>query len=227
VVDHPAELLEDLRGFTTPTIANAIETFRCRPRTEGYTDDTIRCVVPGLGVGVAYAVTARLRSSDRGPRLPGAELYRLVGSVPGPRIVVVEELDRPAVGAWWGEVHGNVFQNLGCVGVLTNGAVRDLTELQELGFHALAGSVSVSHAYAHLVEVGAPVTVGGLTVATGDVLHFDQHGACSIPEDLVGSVADAARAVEASEQAAIRQLQGGPMDPDAIAALFRRPDPRD
>ena len=102
--------------------------------------------------------------------------------VPAPRVVVVEDLDEPSgVGSLWGEVNANMHKAMGCVGVVTNGSVRDLDEVEPLGFHFFAQHVRVSHSYVHIVEVGTPVRIGGLTVRPGDLLHGDKHGVTNIP----------------------------------------------
>ena len=55
------ELLETLRQIDTPTLANAIEAFKVRDRTEGYVGGDIRCLFPELGPMVGYAVTVASR----------------------------------------------------------------------------------------------------------------------------------------------------------------------
>jgi 4-hydroxy-4-methyl-2-oxoglutarate aldolase len=121
--------------------------------------------------------------------------------VPEPRFVVVQDLDDPpGVDSYWGEVNGSTFTALGCVAVVTNGAVRDLAEMRAIGIKAFAGSVAVSHAFNHLVRVGEPVTVGGLSVRPGDLLHGDQHGVLSIAFQIAAALAAATRRVEMDER---------------------------
>jgi regulator of RNase E activity RraA len=122
--------------------------------------------------------------------------------------VVIEDLDEPpGVGSFWGEVNANVFRALGCRGVITNGGVRDLSEMEALGFHAFSSVLSVSHAYVRVVEVGVPVQVGGLTVHPSDLLHGDRHGVVLVPTQVASQVPDAVRAVEAEERRFIDFLQ--------------------
>ncbi len=200
--------LRELATWPTPAIANAIETFNVRSRAVGFMSSEIQCRFPELGVGVGYAVTAKIRAS-----VPPADDPETVDrepwtdhllSVPGPRIVVIQDMDQPAIGSYWGEVNATRHKAMGCLGVITDGGVRDLDEMRGMGFQALSKSVLVSHAYVHMVEVGGPVTVGGLTVRSGDLLAMDQHGAIHIPHDIAPEVAAAAARVEAEEREIIR-----------------------
>ena len=183
-------VLDELRSFSAPSLSNGIETFDVRPRNEGFADGTVRCMFPDLGARIGYAATATMRGNAEGDRLPPSALWEHVLELPEPRFVVVEDLDDPpGVGCYWGEVNGSIFTALGCVAVVTNGTVRDLTEMRSIGLQAFAGSVAVSHAYNHLVGVGEPLTVGGLPVRPGDLLHGDQHGVLSIPFGIAGALA--------------------------------------
>ena len=167
----------------------------------------IRCRFPDLGPIAGYAVTARLSSRPFGPEDPDLRerLWEHTQEQPGPRIVVIEDIDEPAgLGSFWGEVNANVFKALGCLGVITNGGVRDLPEMSGLGFHAFTGTLSVSHGYNRIVEVGVPVTVGGLVVNPGDLLHADEHGVVSIPTEVADRLAGAVHDVEVIEQKTIQ-----------------------
>lgn len=206
-------ILEELRGFSTPSVANGIETFEVRGRHEGFMDATVRCVFPELGPLVAYAATATIRAATPGESA-NRELWAHVHAMPKPCVVVVQDLDdRPGTGSLWGEVNANIHQAFGAIGVITNGCVRDLDEMRALGFHAFAGSVGVSHANVHIVDVGVPVYVGGLEVRPGDLLHADQHGVCSIPLDVAHELPDAIRKLEAGERRIIETFRGKDFDP--------------
>jgi regulator of RNase E activity RraA len=219
------DILEALLEFSTPSISNGIESFKVRQRNEGFMDAGIRCVFPEVGRMVGYAATAKIRAAARGDRLPASDLWQHVQSMPGPRVVVVEDLDDPpGVGALWGEVNGNVHRALGCVGVVTNGSVRDLDEVEALGFHFFAGSVGVSHAYVHIVELGIPVNVGGLTVRPGDILHGDKHGVISVPAEIVEALPAAIRKIEAEERRTISFCQSPEFSADLLIAMGRGPD---
>lgn len=214
------EQLEELRKISTPTISNAIETFDVRPRNEGFMNNEIKCILPELGAVVGYAATGTYLAStpatedDEGM---DRELWRHVLAVPVPRIVVVQDIDDPpCIGSLWGEVNGTVFKALGCAGTITNGGVRDLDEVRAMGFHFFASCVIPSHAYVHVVEAGKPVSVGGLTVHPGDLLHADQHGVVVIPHEIAADVAARGRDVEAGERTMIDFFRSPDFSPDKV-----------
>ncbi|HZV51261.1 MAG TPA: RraA family protein [Candidatus Dormibacteraeota bacterium] len=219
----PPEVLERLRRYDTPTLANAIETFDVRPRDEGFAGLEIRCMFPELGPMVGYAATATIRARGRADVDPDHRpLWELVRSLPEPRVVVMQDLDDPpAHGAFWGEVQANLFRALGCVGAVTDGSVRDLNEVRELGFHFFARGPAVSHAYVRLESVGEPVTVAGLSVGTGDLLHADQHGVLLVPHRIAAELPAAADRIVEREQAFIRWLRSPDFDPERLAEMRR------
>lgn len=195
--------LQALKAWPTPAIANAIETFDVRPRNEGFMLG-IRCMFPDLEPMVGYASTATMLADspatkrDRGSTLAH---WDNISVTPGPRVAVIHDLDQPrCIGSLWGEVNANIHKALGCLGVITDGGVRDLDEVQEAGFHFFAADVIPSHAYVHIVEVGIPVKIGGLVVNNGDLLHADKHGVISIPHDIARDVPGACQQVEDGER---------------------------
>lgn len=196
------EQLRALRALNTPTVSNAVEVFNRRPRNEGFMSPEIRCLFPDLGVMVGYAVTARF-AADQPNTSPGSRygFWKRILEIPEPRVMVMQDLDQPpGVGAYFGEVQSTIHKRLGCVGVVTNGFVRDLDEAHGLGFHYFAGGVCVSHAYVHLVDFGGPVRVGGVVVNTGDLLHADKHGVLVVPNEIAAEVPKAAAQVAEREQ---------------------------
>jgi regulator of RNase E activity RraA len=200
--------LLDIRRFDTPTVANAIETFMVRPRNEGFMRPEVKCVFPEFSPMIGYAVTGKIRANQPAPAGAGytkrSEWWDYIVSIPQPRVIVLEDLDDPpGVGSFWGEVNGSIHRALGCVGTVTNGCVRDLKEVREMGFHFFAQHIAVSHAYVHMVEFGKPVKVGGLTVKPGDLLHGDQHGVHSIPLEVAPKIAEAVAKIVASERRTI------------------------
>ena len=185
--------LQQLGSLSTCIVASAIETFGVRLRNKGFTDSRVHCIFKDLPTTVGYAATARIRSSD--PPMEGHSYYyrndwwESILKTPPPRIAVIEDLDpSPGLGAFIGEVHANILLALGCVGVVTNGAVRDLVEVRKAGLQMFAGNVSVSHAYAHVFDFGGAVKVAGLTVHPGDLIQGDQHGVQTIPHEIAGHV---------------------------------------
>jgi len=146
--------------------------------------------------------------------------YESVAAPPHPTITVVEDLDpSPGVGAWWGEVQTHLHRGLGSLGVITNGSVRDLDELAE-GFQVLAGNVGPSHAFVHAVEWEIPVTVHGMQVRPGDLVHADRHGAVVIPDDLAASLPEAAVAIGKGESVLIEASKKPDFDFETLRSLI-------
>ena len=212
--------LERLRRYDAPTVANAIETFGVRPRTAGYASPAIRSVFPALGVMVGYAVTARSRASDpAGGSYSRHGWWDAVAAAPAPRVAVIQDLDEPPVGAFWGEVQANIHRALGCVGAVTNGGVRDLNEVEPLRFHYFAGSVMVSHAYVHMIDFGTPVTIGDLEINPGDLIHADRHGVQVIPSEIARDIPDACEKIAAQERTIISLCQSPSFSLDELKRI--------
>jgi regulator of RNase E activity RraA len=189
---EPAQL-EKLRRLDSCSVANAIEIFDVRLRNTGFTDSTVHCIFPDFSPMVGYAVTVRVRTSD--PPMEGENYYyRLdwldhVLSIPPPRVLVVQDMDRyPGLGSFVGDVHANILLALGCIGVVTNGAVRNVNEVKALQFQMYSSNLSVSHAFAHVFDFGTPVEVGHMQVRPGDLLHGDRHGVQTVPLDLAHKI---------------------------------------
>ena len=222
-----AEQLDDLRAMDTCAVANAIETKGVRPRNEGYADATVRSLFPEMPPMVGYALPMRVRTTK-----PPVQGMRYVDSIdwaqqllalPHPRILVVEdERSGPHTGSFMGEVHASIYRALGCAGVVTNGAVRDLPAVQALNFQAFAAYVSVSHAYVHVVKVGQPVMVGGLTVHAGDLLHADRHGVVCVPLDIAADLPAIAAAQRQEEEKIIAFCKSGSFSVDGLEQHLRR-----
>jgi len=197
-------VLAELSRISSPTVANAIETFNVKPWNTGFVSSEIVCRFPRLGAMVGYAVTALIRAEPaplEGHRTNEFAWWDHVAASPAPRVVVMHDIDEPrGQGAYWGEVQANIHRALGCVGVVTDGTVRDLPEAEALGFHFFSGHVSVSHAYVHMVDFGLPVKVGGLWIRPGDLLHADQHGVVVVPLEIAERVPEAAARIEARER---------------------------
>jgi regulator of RNase E activity RraA len=206
------EQLEALRRLDACTLANAIETFNVRLRNEGFTDGGLRCFFPHLPPIVGYAATIKIRGSappTAGSSYPQrTDWWKYVQSLPAPHIVVAQDIaSYPGLGAMLGQVHFNIERALGCVGIVTNGAVRSIPTAEALGFQIFADKVSVSHAYMHIVEFGTPVEVDGLKVHSGELLHGDQHGVQSIPMSIAGQLPAVAARIAAKKQAIIALCQ--------------------
>jgi len=197
--------LKALATFNTCEVANAIECFDVRLRNEGFTNNTLQCHFPELPPMVGYAVTLRVHSGN--PPMQGGtyaqrtEWWDQLDAVPGPHIVVVQDADRrPGIGAFVGQVHAAILQALGCIGVVTNGAVRDVPEVKPMGFPLFSGNLSVSHAYMHVVEVNTPVEIAGLRIHAGDLIHGDQHGIVRVPRQIAPELPEVIARTRAQER---------------------------
>ncbi len=225
----PSEDLDALRSFDTSTVSNAVETFRVRLRNAGFADDTIRCMFADLTPIVGYAATARLRCGD--PPMVGGmyherkEWWTNILQVPPPRIVVLEDTDDPpAGGAFLGSIHAAILRALGCVAFVTNGTVRDLPFVRGLGMQLFAGGVSVSHAYAHMFDLGALVKVGGLDVKPGDLLHGDRHGLLKIPKEVAAKVPSVAARLQQTTRKICDFCQSADFSLDQLCVKLRELD---
>jgi 4-hydroxy-4-methyl-2-oxoglutarate aldolase len=201
----PLDQQDALRRLDTCSVANAIDTFYLRLRNEGFTDSSIRCLFPSLAPMLGYAVTVKIRCSSPPPDNHAyqdrTDWWNYILTIPSPRVVVIQDVDKyPGTGAFLGEVHSSILQALGCVGAVTNGAVRDLAEVEASGFHFFAGTVSVSHAYSHIVEIGTEVIVGGLKIKSGDLLHGDRHGIISVPGEIAAKIPSVAAGLQEQER---------------------------
>lgn len=183
-----ADLLQ-LKRWNTPTIYNGWEAITSHDRTKGWFNaEETRDFMPQMGPMVGYAVTLVVEPSNPEHAKNAADAWssyrEYVASVPGPKIVVVQDLDKPeVVGSFWGEVNANVHRALGCVGTITDGAIRDVDEMTNAGFKGIARRLCVGHAFVTPIRWGGPVTVFGATVEPGRVVHADKHGFLVIPED--------------------------------------------
>lgn len=197
-------LLALLRRYDTPTICNAIEVVQGSRGFQAFTRGTLLASDPAAAPMVGYAVTAKIAgiappqeeaSVTRARRM---DYYRAMAGAPKPAVAVIEDADFPGcVGAYWGEVNATIHKGFGMSGALTNGVMRDLGDLPA-GFPVLAGSVGPSHGFVHVTAIGTAVTVFGLEVANGDLIHADRHGAVVIPPKVVdGLAAGIARLLEA------------------------------
>ena len=180
-------LLDHLRAFDTPTICNALEVVAPDRRASGFTSTPFVCAFPELKPIVGFARTATIRAAEPSTRSPAEAkalrlaYYEYVASPPMPTITVLQDLDpEPGFGAFWGEVNTAVHKGLGVLGCITSGSIRDL-DMIATDFQLLAGSVGPSHAWVRVESFGEEVTVHGMTVRHGDLLHADRHGAVVVP----------------------------------------------
>ncbi len=224
----PDDLLALLQKVDTPTVCNAIEVAQGHRGFDRFTKGTMQHSKPGDPPIVGFARTAKIAG-----RLPPAEdaavisarrmdYFRSIADGPRPSAAVVEDIDYPdCVAGWWGEVHVAVHKGLGLSGAVTNGVMRDLDVMDE-GFPVLAGSIGVSHGFVHVVEIGSPVNVFGITVSQGELLHADRHGALVIPRDLIPDLKAAIDTVIANEAIVIGPARRPGFDIDELEHAWAR-----
>jgi len=220
------EQLKKLQALDTCSVSNAIEQFDVRLRNEGFLHD-VGCLFPNLPPMLGFAVPAVIRSSM--PPMAGRCYYnridwwRYVLTIPEPRVMVLQDLDHtPGIGAFIGEIHANIALALHCIGCVTNGAVRDLVQAEKLGFHLFAGSVAVSHAYAHIVEFGDAVEIGGLKIRSADLVHGDRHGVQTIPLSIASKVPDKAAEIQREERELMQFCKSASFSVESLALRLAR-----
>src|ERR1700719_3276843 len=186
-----------LRSIDTPTVCNLIEIVTPQRRGAGYTVRHLHCPFPARPPMVGFARTVTIKAKDAFGMGDASYIQRrldyldYVAAEPRPSVMVIEDLDEePGYGASWGEVQSNVHQALACLGTVTNGSVRDIPMIPP-GFQMLAGSISPSHAYVHVVDFAVPVNVHGMAVTSHDLVHADRHGAVVVPVDKIAAMVPA------------------------------------
>lgn len=220
------DLLTLLTSVDTPTVCNAIEVAQGKRGFDRFTRGTVVCTEPEGGAIVGYARTASL-SAIAPPTEPPEVIrarrmayYRVMAEAPKPAIAVVEDLDYPnAIGAYWGEINTTIHKGFGIEGVVTNGVVRDLGDLPR-GFPVIAGSVGPSHGYVHVRSLNEPVRVFGMTVAPGELIHADRHGALVVPAEVIPHLAEAIRKLLATEKLVLEPARAEGFDFAAFEAAW-------
>ena len=220
------EDLAALATLDTPTVCNALEIVAPERRGFGYTTKPMVCARPALAPIVGYARTARIRAKTP-PQRDGAvmkqqrlDYYRYIDEGPKPSITVIQDLDEPTgFGAFWGEVQSNIHKGLGSLGVVTSGSVRDIPDCAE-DFQMIAGSLGPSHAWVHLVDFDTDVSVHGMDVAPGDLIHADMHGAVMIPIGVAKEVPGAAALIARREAVTIGAAQKPGFNFEALKQAF-------
>ena len=214
-------MLTRLAQFDTPTISNTIELFEIRPRSQGYMDGRIRACFPEMPPAVGYASTASMRCAvpRRESDVYGSldEQVSRFSELPGPPIVVFQDLDDPPIAATFGEIMCTTYQSFGAAALITSGAARDLDQVRRLGFPAFSNGAICSHGYSHIVDLHRPVRVGGITIHPGDLLHADANGVVTIPLEIAADVADAAPEFARAEAHVLDYLKQGKPDVKAFA----------
>jgi 4-hydroxy-4-methyl-2-oxoglutarate aldolase len=232
-----AQELELLRKYDTPTVCNVVELFDVRPRTAGYMDGRIKACFPKLPPMVGYAATATFRSAAP-PRAGNVysglnEQVASFAELPGPAVVVFQDLDEPPASATFGEVMCTTYKAFGSAGLITSGGARDLDQVAALNYPCFASSVLCAHGYCHIVQINIPVHVGGVMIHPGDLIHGDCNGVTTIPLEVASATAHACAEFMAAEAVVLDYCKSGKVEArgfaqarkecqDRIAALERR-----
>ncbi|MBN1352962.1 RraA family protein [candidate division KSB1 bacterium] len=180
--------IKRLTRHNTPTIANSMGVLSQRKKTTGFNLEPTTDFMPEMGAMCGYAVTVKYQASQEKVEhaVDYLDYFKWMASLPAPKIVVIQDLDAPdgIVGSFWGECNGNRHRAFGCVGTITDGAIRDLHEMKNAGFKALARRLCVAPAYGKVIDYNCPVTVFGLQIKPGELIHADHHGFITIPPDV-------------------------------------------
>jgi 4-hydroxy-4-methyl-2-oxoglutarate aldolase len=206
--------LDELRAIDSPTIANAIEEFKVRPRVNGYAGATLRCLIPGLGTMLGYAVTCKGDSTTEGKqRREHTELYRAINALqPLPAVVVIGDDGDPGridLSCHAGEMMATTMKRVGAVGLVTDGGLRDIKEVTDLGaFHYFGRGLVVAHGQPCIYDVGSTVTICGMEVRPGDLLHGDENGITIVPAQIAAEVVAKALEVREREQGRLQEILG-------------------
>jgi 4-hydroxy-4-methyl-2-oxoglutarate aldolase len=207
----PAQLAE-LAKYDTPTVCNVVELFNLRPRNAGYMNDTIKACFPQMPPMVGYALTSFFRSMSP-PR--GGDVYASLtkqlerfAELPGPPVIVFQDVDLPIASATFGEVMCTTYKAFGAKGLITSGTGRDLDQVERINFPAFTSGTTCAHGYSHILNVGAPVVVGGITIYQGDLLHGDRNGVTTIPHEIAGQVADGCKELMTAEDIILKYVKG-------------------
>jgi regulator of RNase E activity RraA len=218
------EQFDFLRSIDTPTVCNLLEMVAPERRGFGYTVKHLHCPFPDLPPMVGFAKTVTIKTKDAVPLGQASYMDKrldyldYVAAQPAPSVVVIEDLDgeHAGYGAFWGEVQSNLHKALGCLGTITNGSIRDIPMIPP-GFQMLAGSVSPSHAYVHVVDFAVPVNVHGMAVTSHDLVHADRHGAVVVPVDTIAAMVPALDKITKQEARIIEAARA----PGATAATIK------
>lgn len=224
--------LRELENYDTPSITNAVATYPNDPsclalyspwEDNWYTDESIRCMYPDLAPKVGYAVTAVYGlPGEGGADLPFADLLRTVAAVNGPVIVAIEQRTPPSIKHKFGLLGGNMVTAMracGAVGVVSNGPSRDWDEIKPLNFQMLLTGLTPGHGDFALKAINVDVSIGGMDVSPGEILHMDCNGAVKFPANYIEEVNKRVKtivAVEARRQAMMRAAK----DPETVIAAL-------
>lgn len=219
-----AGMIEYLRTVDAPTLSNAIEDLKIRPRHEGFAPESVRCLFPEFGRMTGYAVTAhvetvsQMTATDRGVFV---DLFNAVHASPKPAVVVLQEIGaQPELAAHCGEVMATIFTRCGAIGLVSDSAVRDIPEVRAIGMQYFARGAVASHGWFHIVRVGVPVQINGFVVKPGDLLHGDENGLISVPDCSLADLQAAVDNVRAREKKLMDWVRSDQFNIEGLRAKF-------
>jgi len=205
------EQLNELRRYDSPTICNAVELWNLRPRSTGYMNQKIKACFPSFPPMVGYALTSTFRSMSP-PR--GGDVYGSIGtqldafaSLPGPPVIVFQDLDEPCAAATFGEVMCSTYKRFGAQGLVTSGTGRDIAQVESLGFPVFTNGEMAAHGYCHIISINVPVTVGGMVIYPGDLIHGDLNGITTIPHEIATEVPGVCQEIADAEALILNYLK--------------------
>lgn len=212
-----AAQLDELRKYDTPTVCNVVELYDLYSRTAGYTDARIVACYPKLPPMVGYASTATFRAAQA-PRAGNvysglAEQVAAFADLPGPAVVVFQDLDDPPTSATFGEVMCSTYKAFGAAGLITSGAGRDLDQVEVLNFPCFTSGTICAHGYCHIPSINTTVRVGGVTIHPGDLLHGDRNGVTTIPHEIASEIAQGCAELALAEAIVLNYLKGSNLTP--------------
>src|SRR5437868_50214 len=218
----PAADLELLRKYDTPTVCNVVELFDLRPRTAGYMDGRIQACYPKLPPMVGYAATAYFRSAAP-PR--SGNVYSGLGDqvaafaeLPGPAVVVFQDLDDPVAAATFGEVMCTTYKAFGAAGLITSGAGRDLDQVEALTFPCFTNGTICAHGHCHILQINVPIHVDGPPIHPGHLPHGDRHRVTASPNEIASAVAEACPELVEAELVILGYLRSGKVTQEGFTA---------
>ena len=219
----PEDVIAALAKYDSPTVTNVIDLIGVRSRSAGYVNQSTQAVFPDLPPAVGYAVTATFRSAKPDADPPTfLEMIKIIDACPKPGFVVLQDLDEPVNAAAFGELMAACYQLFGCRGLLTNGACREVPRMARLKFPCWASSTIASHGCGHLCELNVPVTIGGLDIKPGDLLHGDGSGVVLIPIDIAPSLPDLCKQWVKVEQTPLDHAAKGDSDLAAYIEMTKK-----
>jgi 4-hydroxy-4-methyl-2-oxoglutarate aldolase len=224
VTQTTRSLIESLRDVDTPTVSNAIELLKLRPKEEGFAPLELRCLFPELGRMCGYAVTAHVetvRQTASKEEQRFIELFEATSRSAKPAVIALQEIgDRTNFAAHSGEVMTTIFKQLGAIGLVSDSGVRDLAEVRAMGFHYFARGAVASHANFRIARVGMPVEILGFPIQPGDLLHGDENGLIQIPRGAFGGLLEAVASVRSRERKLMEFVRTPGFEPGELKGRF-------